>query len=217
MSRLDAGFDTFVPPPYRPDSLEVEREIIDLRILARDARTPRILGIIALEAQDAHQIRAIFEDRGILPSAAQYPALWKYLEALENEAGFFSARDMIRFNRAWPADISDEIHEIAGRAEIGPYPSGVSARAFALAYGLSIINPECSALYFETSSRISKRREIAGLNHASDTAAGEVLASRVVDALVSGGALSQMIEALQDEIENIQKPGCEPGLNSASQ
>jgi len=214
-SRLDADFDTFVPPPYISGSLEVEREIIDLRILARDARTPRILELIEDEARHATRVRLIFKDTGILPPAEQYPALWKYLRAIEDEVDFFSARDMIRFGRLWPADVSENVSEIAGRADVAPYPSGVSARAYALAYGLSIVNPNCSGRYFETSMRISKRREIAGLNYASDTSAGEVLASRVVEALVTGGALSGLIAAVQDEMDLLKAPSCDRDFRPA--
>lgn len=208
MSRLDADFDTFVPPPHAAESLEVAREIIDLRILARDARTPRILDIIASEARHADRVRSIFEEAGMLPPAEQYPALWRYLGVIEDEVGFFSMRDMVRFDRPWPADVSADVSEVAGRADVAPYPSGVSARAYALAYGLSIINPDCSGRYFEASMKIAKRREIAGLNYASDSDAGEVLASRVVEALVSGGELSGLIEAVQAEIDLQKAPSC---------
>ncbi|MCW3782503.1 hypothetical protein [Defluviimonas salinarum] len=197
---LPPDFDTRVPPPYSAGDLEARREVIDLLILQRDARTPRQVALAVAESMPDHTAMDWFELGGLLPPEEELPAIWSYLRVVQDEVRFFALRDSWHWQRPLPAELDPAVETIVPAAPQPPYPSDHSARAASIAYALALINPDCTLAYFELSREIAARREIAGVNYASDSSAGEVLAGSVVEALILGGGLDEMIAEAKGEL-----------------
>lgn len=73
------------------------------------------------------------------------------------------------------------------------YPSGHATQAHAMALVLAQIKPALAVKFKDAAKRVAENREVAGLHFASDSAAGEALASHLVKLLGSQKKFKKML------------------------
>jgi acid phosphatase (class A) len=79
------------------------------------------------------------------------------------------------------------------------YPSGHSTHMHELAAILSRLDPDHTALYFDSAERIAINREIAGVHYPSDTEGGRLLAIQIVDLLFQNQEFLDLYAKAQSE------------------
>lgn len=209
---LDARTDYAVPAPPPNQSTETLRELVDLLVLQKDARSSR--ETIYARIEDHHGILPadLLFYHGMIPSLDEAPELWKLLDTVNEEALWFVLREKMRFSRARPSDLEPSLTTMLPVPGHPSYPSGHATLYRAVFDVLGELVPECRDAWRELAGDVAHRREIAGLHFASDSAAGADLGEAIARDLLEGGHLKPLFDELTKAVfeREITKPTCDP-------
>lgn len=209
---LDARTDYAVPAPPPNQSTETLRELVDLLVLQKDARTSRDAFYVRIEDQHGLLPADLLFYHGMIPSPDEAPELWTLLDAVNEEALWFVLREKMRYSRARPSDIEPTLSTLVPVPGHPSYPSGHATLYRAVFDVLGELVPECRDAWREMAGEIALRREIAGLHFASDSAAGADLGEAIARDLLEGGHLTALFDDLTQAVfeREITKPTCDP-------
>ena len=197
---LERDLDIPLPPPRPSGSLEVQREILDMKIMERDARDEAQILLIHAENDPKLEPMDLFALHGMLPGRAEAPAIWSFLTEVNGDLGFFVMREKWRFKRARPNQEDPSLTTVIPVPPHAAYPSGHAAQSHMMAYALSVLNPVCTEAYFRLAADIGHRREIAGVHYPSDSLAGEMVSTTVFERLMETRGILELADAAREEI-----------------
>lgn len=197
---LDRNRDTPLPPPHASGSLEVQREILDMKIMARDGRSERQVRMIQAENDPALEPMDLFALHGMLPRRSEAPAIWEFLTEANGDLGYFVMREKWRFKRARPSQEDPSLATVIPVPPHAAYPSGHAAQSHMMAYALSVLNPVCTEAYFRLAADIGHRREVAGVHYPSDSLAGEMLSTTVFELLMETAGIRDLASRARNEL-----------------
>lgn len=209
---LDPRTDYRVPAPPANESSETLRELVDLLVLQRDARTSRDTFYVQIEDQHGLLPADLLFYHGMIPSPDVAPELWTLLDTVNAEALWFLLREKLRHSRARPTDLEPGLIPLVPVPGHPSYPSGHATLYHAVFEVLGELVPECRDIWRGMAGEVAHRREVAGLHFASDSAVGADLGEAIASDLLEGGHLQPMIDDLTKAVaeREITKPSCDP-------
>lgn len=209
---LDPRTDYNLAAPPANGSAETLKELLDLLVLQRDARTSRDAFYVRIEDQHGLLPADLLFYHGMIPSPDEAPELWTLLDTVNEEALWFVLREKLRFSRPRPSDLEPGLSPLVPVPGHPSYPSGHATLYRAVFEVLGELVPECREAWRGMAGEIAHRREIAGLHFASDSAAGNDLGAAIARDLLEGGHLKPMFDDLTEAVfaREITKPTCDP-------
>ncbi|PCJ02680.1 MAG: hypothetical protein COB14_01595 [Alphaproteobacteria bacterium] len=172
----DDSFDVAMPPAN--DSQVTKDELAFLKGLETNARDDDTISRINFE-NVARNAQEFFVQEGLI-SAVDYKTL-EFLELVNNDHRYFILERKKHFSRARPSQLDEGLVRVVENPAYAGYPSGPASQSYMIYLVLSDFDPENAELYKQLAIDVAHRREIAGVNYPSDSAAGRQLA---VDVLV---------------------------------
>lgn len=193
---LPKDFDTGVTPPPSSNSPQTRDE---LRELAKNKslRSKQQEELILFEAQEGGVVQAFISEGQLKPE--DMPITNLLVGELVQDIEYFMFRDKLKYRRAAPSQLSDKVSVVGEVQSYPSYPSGHAIMAYSSALLLSELDPRNTNKYMKLADDIAKRREIAGLNYPSDTAAGKQAAVAVYEGLRTQPDLNKLINKAKTE------------------
>lgn len=114
---------------------------------------------------------------------AGYPETALLIEKINPDIGQAIFKFKQKFDRIRPSFLNAKIRPSIPVPEHPAYPSGHATEAFTYALILGKLNPKDRETYLASAHDIAHLREIAGVHYPSDSAAGKILAEKIVEQL----------------------------------
>lgn len=162
-------------PPPPPTGAELAEELRELERLQRDER-PGALGEILAQEEIFHDV--FFDRLGL--GGKSYPLTKALVDNVLDVSDWWTLRLKQQLDRARPVHLLPALAPpfCPGHPS---YPSGHGGQSHAVALALKLATPSAwHPLLEETSKRIGKLREIAGVHYRSDTRRGRELAEALI-------------------------------------
>jgi acid phosphatase (class A) len=193
-----------LPPPPADGSALAAAEIAELHALAA-ARTPERLAQAKHDAE-VEDVTAIAEVLGPAFDLARFPATAQLFKDLRNEDSVAAkaAKKLFNRTRPWAADAqlgADPNLEACDKGEPkSSYPSGHTTMGYAAGAVLAQLMPGNAQVILARASDYAESRLVCGVHYRRDTEAGHVLATALVDRLMTKPAFQQELEAARTEL-----------------
>ena len=199
---LDAGL--VLPPPPADGSPLAAAELAELHAI-RTARTPERL---AQAKQDAEieDVRSIVDIFGPAFDLARFPATAQLFADLRNEDSVAAkaAKKLFNRTRPWAADptLADDPNlEACDKGEPrSSYPSGHATMGYAAGLVLAQLMPGNGRIILARSADYAESRLVCGVHYRRDIEAGHVLATALVDRLMTKPAFRAELDAARTEL-----------------
>ncbi len=199
---LDASL--ILPPPPADDSPETAAELAELRRIIA-ARTPERLAQAQSDA-DNETATAITEIFGPALDLGQYPATAKLFSDLRNEDAVASKAAKKYFQRSRPWELDASINAdpaIADCVKSDPkssYPSGHAMMGYTAAGVLAQLMPGNAGIILARAYDYAQSRLVCGVHFPRDVEASHVLATALVDKLMTKPDFQTELEAARAEL-----------------
>lgn len=154
--------------------------------------------------------RAFSEAFGMEISFENTPAIYTLIRHMSEDAGSLSTKHAKEYySRPRPFMVFNEPSGVPGDEDAlrgnGSYPSGHSAKGFAVALVLSEINPDRAAEIMRRGFEIGESRVIVGFHFDSDVRMGRMCAAMVVPILHSDPDFLRDLDAAKREFAHLSK------------
>lgn len=198
---IDALPGIFAGPPSEV-SCDAECSIL---LIAKNARPQELERIMDDAAGGVSSIRQVQLVLGPLSSNGQLKAATRELVLAilgDTWAPMFVLKK--HFNRGRPHRCCPSLDSMFPQGHSyypghPAYPSGHATQAFALAYVYATMFPTLSQDLIHAAQGVALRREIAGLHYPSDSLAGQLLASMLVDQWLEDGEFRRLVSRARVE------------------
>jgi len=201
-SDLDSSL--LLPPPPADGSPQAAAEIAELHALAA-SRTPDRLARAEHDAE-VENVNAIAEIFGPVLNLDKYPATARLFADLRNEDSVAAkaAKSVFRRPRPWEVDAALAANPALEKCDKGEpkssYPSGHATMGYAAAEVLAQLMPGNAQIILARASDYAESRLICGVHFRRDTEASHVLATALVDKLMTKPAFQAEVEAARAEL-----------------
>ncbi len=200
-----------LPPPPAFDSVEflIDRARYEEGLLLRRGERGEMA---VLDAKSGKVAESLSEAFGIAITEENTPEILKLVKNLRGELGdmatraakqkYFRVRPFVLYNA--PTCYPDDEERLRAN---GSYPSGHSARGWAVALILSEINPARKELILRRGYEMGQSRVICGYHWQSDVDAGRLAGSAAVAALHANRAFMEQLAKAKAEFAALVKEG----------
>jgi hypothetical protein len=194
---VETGAMRVTPPPAN-DSEQTKAELDTLRadIALRDAET---LARITAE-NDAENVTDIFLSEGLI-NPAQTPSVLEFLNYTQHDVLAIILKEKMRYQRARPSQLADDLHPVIDVPKHASYPSGHATQGHFAALVLAAADPDNAEKYMQFGHDIGYRREVAGVHYPSDSKAGRELAQKLFDAVLQDDKAKALLEQAKEEFK----------------
>lgn len=207
------GLDSLaiLPPPPAFDSIEflIDRARYEEGLIERDTERGKLAVLDAKSGKVAESLSPAF---GIDINEKNTPEIYRLVCHLRGELGdmatrsakqkYYRTRPYVLYNTktCYPDDEERLRHN-------GSYPSGHSARGWAVALILAEINPDRKEVIMQRGFDMGQSRVICGYHWQSDVDAGRLAGSVAVSALHANPEFMKQLEKAKAEFAALKKAG----------
>jgi acid phosphatase (class A) len=187
-----------VPPPAGDGSAFAAAELAELHRIAATSSPERLAR--AKHDDEIEDVRSIAD---VLPGfdLAKLPATAQLFKDLRNEDSVAAKRAKTFFARTRPWAADTTLHPCPNDDAVkSSYPSGHSTMGYAAAAVLANLVPSKAQTILARSSDYAESRLVCGAHYRSDTEAGHVLATAMVDKLMGKSDFQRELEAARAEL-----------------
>lgn len=212
-STNDEALDSLaiLPPPPSFDSILFlqDRAMYEQGRLLRDTERGKLAVLDAISSKVAESLSEAF---GYSINEQNSPELFALIEHLRGELGdmatraakqkYYRVRPYVLYetNTCYPKD-EERLRQN------GSYPSGHSARGWAVALVLAEINPQRKEIIVKRGFEMGQSRVICGYHWQSDVDAGRLAGAAAVAALHANPAFMKQLQKAKDEFAQLAKAG----------
>ena len=200
-----------LPPPPAFDSIEflIDRAKYEEGLLERNTERGKLAVLDAQSGKVAESFSPVF---GIEINATNTPELYTLIGRLRNELGDMSTRSAKqKYHRVRPYVLYNTgtcyPKDEERLRNNGSYPSGHSARGWAMALILAEINPAKKEAILKRGFDMGQSRVICGYHWQSDVNAGRLAGSAAVAMLHSNPAFVEQLNKAKKEFSELVKQG----------
>jgi len=193
-----------LPPPPADGSPLATAELAELHALAASRTDERLAQAEHdAEVENVTSIAAIF---GPVLDLDKYPAMAKLFKDLRNEDSVAAkaAKAVFHRSRPWEVDAGLAANPASDKCDKGEpkssYPSGHATMGYASAYVLAQLMPSNAQIILARGADYAESRLICGVHYRRDVEAGHVLATALVDRLMSKPAFKAEFDAAEAEL-----------------
>ncbi|MGZ9097285.1 MAG: phosphatase PAP2 family protein [Micavibrio sp.] len=194
---LAPDFDVNILPPPKNTSAETRAELDALLLMQEKERERLVVKKIMLENNLPTPMLS-FSMEGLYDSAS-HPETERLLTLVNSEVGYFLMREKTKYQRARPTQLEPKLTTLFKIPPHAAYPSGHAGQSHAVALVLAALDPARKDAYIRHAYDVGHRREIAGVHYPSDSAAGRIIATNVVGAMLADPKLQQTIQNAKQE------------------
>lgn len=186
-----------LPPPPRPGSAELARELARVRLLGKTASAARYA---QAQADDAKEAPDVF-DAAAGRNLAELPQTFALLKLVQDETEAVIVPAKAWFAQRRPYQIDPRLrHCGVGTQKLTSYPSGHAGFGYSVGWALARLLPARAPQVLARASDYALSREICGTHFHSDTEASRVIGTVVTERLFADPRLAPMIAAAQREL-----------------
>ncbi len=186
-----------LPPPPRPGSAELARELARVRLLGKTSSAARYA---QAQADDAAEDPALF-DAAAGRKLEELPQTYALLKLVQDETEAVVVPAKAWFAQPRPYQIDPKLrHCGAGTQKLTSYPSGHAGFGYSVGWALARLLPARAPQVLERASGYALSREICGTHFQSDTEASRVIGIVVAERLFADPRIAGMIAAAQREL-----------------
>ena len=200
-----------LPPPPAFDSIEflIDRAKYEEGLLERNTERGKLAVLDAQSGKVAESFSPVF---GIEINATNTPELYTLIGRLRNELGDMSTRSAKqKYHRVRPYVLYNTgtcyPKDEERLRNNGSYPSGHSARGWAMALILAEVNPDKKEAILQRGFDMGQSRVICGYHWQSDVNAGRLAGSAAVAMLHSNPAFVEQLNKAKKEFAELVKQG----------
>lgn len=193
-----------LPPPPADGSPFATAELAELHALAASRTDERLAQAEHdAEVENVTSIASIF---GPVLDLDKYPATAKLFKDLRNEDSVAAkaAKTVFHRSRPWEVDAGLAANPALDKCDKGEskssYPSGHATMGYASAYVLAQLMPSNAQIILARGADYAESRLICGVHYRRDVEAGHVLATALVDRLMSKPAFKAEFDAAEAEL-----------------
>lgn len=197
---LPKDMDVKIPLPPKNSSKQVREELDYMLELQRTQRTAAKVEEIEFEHGMGYYAQQVFTREGLLPSKEEAPALHEIFGLLATTTSYFIVREKYHFNRARPTQLEERLTTVVPVPRHASYPSGHSTQGYSTGLLLSRLDPAHKEEYLQLGTRIGTNRELAGVHYPSDTAAGKIMATNIINAFMEHEDIKALIPKAREEL-----------------
>ena len=193
-----------LPPPPTEGSPQAAAELAELRALAASSTPERYAQ--AQHDAEVEDVTAIADIFGPAFDLVRFPATAKLFEDLRNEDSVAAKAAKKVFQRPRPWEVDAELAARPGLEACDKgqsktsYPSGHSTMGYAAGALLAQLMPGNAQIILARSADYAESRLICGVHYRRDTEASHVLATALVDKLMTKPAFLAEVEAARAEL-----------------
>jgi acid phosphatase (class A) len=189
-----------LPPPPAPASEREAAELAELHRIEAAATPERIAR--ARHDDEVEDVTAIADVLGPAFDLARFPATARLFADLRREDSVAAKQAKAYFGRARPWAADPALNPPCGKGDAvkTSYPSGHATMGYAAAALLSRLMPGNAQLVQARAGDYAESRLVCGAHYRSDLEAGHVLATALVDRLMTRPAFRDEFDAAQAEL-----------------
>ncbi|MDF2182519.1 phosphatase PAP2 family protein [Neptuniibacter sp. CAU 1671] len=192
-----------LPAPPANDSATTRQELETLREYQKHGRSQEQIEKIYAEAA-AGEFSEIYLEGGPFTPAMKRAAA-HVLKMADHESQYFIIRDKHRFARPRPSQLATDLTLVVDNPGHAAYPSGHATQSMLMSLIAAEIDPAHAEEYERYAKSIAQRREIAGVHYPSDSEAGQLLAKRLLPALMNVPDFKEALTEAQNQFRSLSQ------------